>query len=128
MKLKVYNLRSKIRDFILPEISHEIKTREKIAARISPKPHYTITMQEKGSYETELVCLTVNEDNKLISGCFYTGEAPKKGQILRLDVFIPGITSGMNYGIHNLPVREVKRMSKNLMEVIVDSEDVNWKR
>ena len=85
-------------------------------------------MQEKGSYETELVCLTVDENDKLISGCFYTGEAPKKGKILRLDVFIPGITCGMNYGVHNLPVREVKKISKNLTEVIVDSEDVNWKR
>ncbi len=124
----LYNLRSKIRNFILPEVSHDIGIREKIAAIISPENHYTITIQEKGNYKTELVCLTIDEKDKLIPGVFYQGNAPKKGEILRLDVFIPGITSGMNYGIHSLPVKEVKEISKNLKEVIVDSEDIKWNR
>jgi hypothetical protein len=127
LELKLYNLKSKIRDFILPEVSYEIGIREKIAARISPEPHYTITIQENGSYKTELVCQTIDEKDELIPGCFYQGNAPKKGEILRLDVFIPGITSGMNYGIHPLPVKEVKEISKNLKEVIVDAKDINWK-
>jgi len=33
----------------------------------------------------------------------------------------------MNYGEHYLPVRAVKKISRNLDEVIVDSKDVNWK-
>lgn len=123
----MYNLRIKIRNFILPKISYKIGKKEKIAARISPENHYTITIQEKGSYNTELTCLTVEKEDKLIEGVFYTGKTPEKGALLRLGVFIPGITSGMNYGEHNLPVRAVKEISKNLDEVVVDSTDVNWK-
>ena len=122
----LYDLRIKIRDFILPEVSHKIGKREKMAARISPEHHYTITIQENESYETELVCLTVDEKDELISGRFYQGETPKKGDILRLDVFIPGITSAVCYGIHNLPVRKIKKISKNLDEVLVEANDVNW--
>ncbi|MFH1503476.1 MAG: hypothetical protein ABIE36_02365 [Candidatus Diapherotrites archaeon] len=121
-----YNLRTKMKNLILPEVSHKIGKREKIAAIISPEPHYTITMQENGSYDTELTCLKVNEKGELIPGCFYQGKTPKEGEILKLNVFIPGITSGMNYGNHLLPVKKVKKMSKNLDEVIVDSENVNW--
>jgi len=125
--VKLHNLRTKIRDFVLPKISYEIGKREKIAARISPENHYTITIQEKGPYDTELTCLTVDKEDELIESVFYTGKTPEEGEILRLDVFIPGITCGMNYGIHNLPVRKVKKVSRNLDEVIVDSKDINWK-
>jgi len=125
--VNLHNLRTKIRDFVLPKISYEIGKREKIAARISPENHYTITIQEKGSYDTELTCLTVKEGNELIEGVFYTGKTPEKGNILKLGVFIPGITSGMNYGEHDLPVRAVKKISRNLDEVIVDSKDIDWK-
>ena len=128
LESNLYKLKSKIRDFILPEVSHKIGIREKIAASISPENYYTITIQEEGNYETELVCRTIDEKDKLIPGCFYKGNAPKKGEILRLDVFIPGITSGMNYGIHPLPVKGVREISKNLKEVIVDSKDINWNK
>jgi hypothetical protein len=120
-----YNLKIKIRDFVLPKVSYKIGFREKIAALVSPEPTYTITMRDGGD-PTKLSCLTVDEKDELISSHFYKGNTPKKGQILRLDVFLPGIATGMVYGVHNLPVREVKRISRNLSEVIVDAEDVDW--
>ncbi len=38
----------------------------------------------------------------------------------------PGIATGMNYGVHNLPFKEIRKISKNLDEVLVSQEDIDW--
>ena len=48
--INLYNLRTKIRDFILPETSYKIVRREKIVAMISPEPHYIIISKKKEGF------------------------------------------------------------------------------
>jgi hypothetical protein len=125
--MDAYELRKYISSIILPKNSFAIGRREQFAAAISPETHYTISLYAEGSKDPEMAYFAFDESGKELNGVFFKGKCPQKGDHIKLDMFIPGITSGMNYGLFNMPVREVKRRGM-LLEAIIYTEDMKTNR
>jgi len=100
-----------------------VSLKDKIAALISPLDHYVINVQSGGSNQKAIDCLRVDEYNVPYMNILFSDEVPKKGDMIKLDLFEPGVATVVNYGVHELPVRDV-RSRICMLEVVVDMDDV----